>query len=88
MLKRLKKLLGGRKSLELELIDVIKRQQDFISKNIQERVVYVGKGTEYTNIDRFEDPNAENEDELEEYQPEEITPETLTKIIEEKNKEG
>jgi len=84
MIEKLKKLFSRDKSVELQLIDIIKQQQAFIAKNITERVVYVDPQTGYTNVERFDDPNTEKEkDDDEEFQiPDEMTPEKLQEIME------
>jgi len=84
MIEKLKKLFTKDRSVELQLIDIIKQQQSFISKNITERVVYVDPQTGYTNVERFDDPNTEKEkDEDDDFQmPEEMTPEKLQEIME------
>jgi len=80
MIEKLKKLFTKDKSIEIQLIEVIKRQQEFIDRNINERVVYVDPQSGYTNVERFDDPNAgkvtktEDED-IEE--PEDMTAEDL-----------
>ena len=58
MIEKLKKLFTKDKSIEIQLIEVIKRQQEFIDRNINERVVYVDPQSGYTNVERFDDPNA------------------------------
>ena len=84
MIEQIKKLFTRDKSIELQLIEVIKQQQEFIAKNIKERVVYVDPKSGYTNVDRYDDPNAEkkedDEDEFEE--PVDLTPEQLREQIE------
>lgn len=83
MLEKLKQLFTKDKSVELQLIDVIKQQQEFIAKNINERVVYVEKGTGYTNIERFDDPNSDNKKDDDEFvEPEDMTPEDLREYME------
>ncbi|MDY0388417.1 MAG: hypothetical protein RBT65_15105 [Methanolobus sp.] len=81
MIEKLKKLFTKDKSIEIQLIEVIKRQQEFIDRNINERVVYVDPQSGYTNVERFDDPNAgkttkaEEEEDLSE--PEDMTAEDL-----------
>lgn len=90
MIDAIKKLFSRDKSIELQLIAVIRQQQEFISKNINERVVYVDPKSGYTNADRFDDPNASTEkkddDEFEE--PQDMTPEQLMEQMEGKQAEG
>lgn len=81
MIEKLKKLFAKDKSVELQLIEVIKRQQEFIDRNINERVVYVDPQSGYTNVERFDDPNAGKVTKTEEVEdieePEDMTPEDL-----------
>lgn len=91
MIEAIKKLLTRDKSIELQLIAVIKQQQEFIAKNITERVVYVDPKSGYTNADRFDDPNAsieKKEDEEEFEEPYDMTPEQLAKEMEGNKAEG
>lgn len=83
MIEILKKLFSKDKTIELHLIEIIKQQQEFIAKNINERVVYVDPQSGYTNVERFDDPNAKKEDEEEEF-PEvvDLTPELLREQME------
>jgi len=84
MIEKLKKLFSRDRTIELQLIEVIKQQQEFISKNINERVVYVDPQSGYTNVERYDYPNAEEEEEkTEEFEiPEDVTPEKLREIME------
>lgn len=84
MIEKLKKLFAKDRSVELQLIEVIKQQQEFIAKNINERVVYVDPQSGYTNVERFDDPNAGKKEEQEEEfpVPEDTTPEMLREIME------
>ena len=86
MIEKLKKLFIKDKSIELQLIEVIKRQQDFIDRNINERVVYVDPQSGYTNVERFDDPNAGKSTKIEEEEdmsePEDMTPDDLRKYME------
>ena len=86
MIEKLKKLFIKDKSIELQLIEVIKRQQEFIDRNINERVVYVDPQSGYTNVERFDDPNAGKSTKIEEeedmYEPEDMTPDDLRKHME------
>lgn len=83
MIEKLKQLFKKDRTVELQLIDIIKQQQEFISKNITERVVYVDPQSGYTNADRFEDPNSKKEDDEDEFEmPEEMTPERLQEMME------
>jgi len=84
MIQKLKQLFTRDKSVELQLIEVIKQQQEFISKNITERVVYVDPKSGYTNTERFDDPNAEKkeEDEVDFEEPVDLTPEQLREQME------
>lgn len=94
MIEKLKQLFTRDKSIELQLIQVIKQQQEFIAKNIKERIVYVDPKSGYTNVERFDDPNAERKDEQEEdyAEPIDMTPEQLREQMEgsqeDKNEEG
>jgi hypothetical protein len=90
MIEAIKKLFTRDKSIELQLIAVIKQQQEFIAKNINERVVYVDSKSGYTNADRFDDPNAsiEKKDEDEFEEPQDMSPEELAKQMEGNNEEG
>lgn len=86
MIEKLKKLFAKDKSIELQLIEVIKRQQEFIDRNINERVVYVDPQSGYTNVERFDDPNAGKSTKIEEEEdmsePEDMTPDDLRKYME------
>lgn len=83
MIEAIKKLFQKDKSVELQLIEVIKQQQEFISKNINERVVYVDPKSGYTNAVRFDDPNAEaSKDEEEFEEPMDMSPEELRSQME------
>jgi len=86
MIEKLKKLFIKDKSIELQLIEVIKRQQEFIDRNINERVVYVDPQSGYTNVERFDDPNAGKSTKIEEEEdmsePEDMTPDDLRKYME------
>ena len=90
MIDAIKKLFTRDKSIELQLIAVIKQQQEFIAKNINERLVYVDPKSGYTNAERFDDPNASTEkkedDEFEE--PLDMTPEMLAEQMEGNKAEG
>lgn len=90
MIEAIKKLFTRDKSVELQLIEVIKQQQEFISKNITERIVYVDPKSGYTNADRFDDPNAsmEKKDDEEFEEPMDLTPEQLAEQMEGKKEEG
>lgn len=81
MIEKLKKLFTKDKSIELQLIEVIKRQQEFIDRNINERVVYVDPQSGYTNVERFDDPNAGKSTKIEEEEdisePEDMTADDL-----------
>lgn len=93
MLDAIKKLFQRDRTIELALIDIVKQQQEFIAKNINERVVYVDPQSGYTNATRFDDPNAKDETDEEDYQePEDVTPERLREMMEgkeePKNEEG
>ncbi len=79
MIEAIKKLFTRDKSIELRLIEVIKQQQEFISKNINERVVYVDPQSGYTNAMRFDDPNASKEEKDEDQfeEPHDMSPEEL-----------
>lgn len=86
MIEKLKKLFAKDRSVELQLIEVIKQQQQFIAKNINERVVYVDPQSGYTNVERFDDPNAGKSTKIEEEEdmsePEDMTPDDLRKYME------
>lgn len=94
MLQAIKKLFTRDRSVELQLIAIIKQQQEFISKNINERVVYVDPQSGYTNAERFDDPNAEKNDEEDDDfdEPMDLTPDQLREQMEHndepKNEEG
>ena len=85
MIETIKKLFTKDKSVELQLIEIIKQQQEFISKNITERVVYVDPQTGYTNVERFDDPKAKEEKEDDFEEPYDLTPEELARQMEESN---
>ena len=78
------------KQIISELLGIINRQQEFISKNINERVVYVDPQSGYTNVERYDDPNAEKkEEEPETFEPpEDVTPEKLQEIMEGKEEDN
>lgn len=90
MIDAIKKLFTRDKSVELQLIEVIKLQQDFIAKNINERLVYVDPQTGYTNAARYDYPNEkkdeEEDDDFEE--PQDLSPEDLRIQMEGKKEEG
>jgi hypothetical protein len=91
MIDSIKKLFTRDKSIELQLIALIRQQQEFISKNITERIVYVDPKSGYTNADRFDDPNAsiEKKDDDEEYEePSDMSAEELAHQMEGNNEEG
>ncbi len=92
MIEAIKKLFTRDKSIELQLIAVIKQQQEFIAKNINERLVYVDPKSGYTNAERFDDPNAsmeKKEDDDEDFdEPTDMTPEKLAEIMEGNKAEG
>lgn len=91
MIEAIKKLFTRDKSIELQLIAVIKQQQEFIAKNINERLVYVDPKSGYTNAERFDDPNAsiEKKDEDEDFEePMDMTPEQLAEQMEGNKAEG
>jgi hypothetical protein len=90
MIEVIKKLFSRDKSIELQLIAVIKQQQEFIAKNINERLVYVDPKSGYTNAERFDDPNAsieKKEDDVFE-EPQDMTPEQLMEQMEGNKAEG
>lgn len=82
MIDTLKKLFKKDKSVELQLIEIIKQQQEFIAKNITERVVYVDPQSGYTNIERFEEPKQKDDEEEEFEEPYDLTPEELARQME------
>jgi hypothetical protein len=90
MINAIKKLFTRDKSVELQLIEVIKLQQDFISKNINERLVYVDPESGYTNAARYDDPNekSDEEDDEEFGEPQDLSPEDLRIQMEGKKEEG
>lgn len=91
MIDAIKKLFTRDKSIELQLIAVIRQQQEFISKNITERVVYVDPKSGYTNAERFDDPNAviEKKDDEEEYEePYDMSAEEFANQMEGNKEEG
>ena len=70
------------------LIDTIKKQNEFIDKNIKERVIYTN--TEYVNEDKFVEHGDEKKDEdfAEDVILHDLTPEELREQMETKqNKE-
>jgi len=90
MIDAIKKLFTRDKSVELQLIEVIKLQQDFIAKNINERLVYVDPQTGYTNAARYDDPNEKKEEEEDDdfEEPQDLSPEDLRIQMEGKKEEG
>jgi hypothetical protein len=92
MIESIKKLFTRDKSIELQLIAVIRQQQEFIAKNITERIVYVDPKSGYTNADRFDDPNAvieKKDDDDEEFEePQDMSPEELVMQMEGNKAEG
>ena len=89
MIEAIKKLLTRDKSVELKLLEIIQQQNEFIAKNINERVVYVDPQTGYTNAMRFDDPNASKEKPEEEIdEPQDMSPEELRIQMEGKKEEG
>lgn len=86
MIEAIKKLFTRDRSIELRMLDVIEKQQEFIRMNINERVVYLDREMGYSNIDRFDEPK--KEEETEEFEiPQDHTPESLAAEIEGNNKE-
>lgn len=89
MIEAIKKLFTRDKSVELKLMEIIQQQQDFIAKNINERVVYVDPQSGYTNVARYDDPNEKKEIEEDEFEePHDMTPEELVLQMEGKKEEG
>lgn len=89
MIEAIKKLFTKDKSIELQLIDVIKQQNEFIAKNINERLVYVDPQSGYTNAMRFDDKEKKDEEDEEEFEePQDMTPEQLMEHMEGKQEEG
>jgi len=91
MIGAIKKLFTRDKSVELKLLEIIQQQQEFISKNINERVVYVDPQSGYTNVIRFEDQKEKKEEEKEEdefEEPQDMSPGELRIQMEGKKEEG
>lgn len=90
MIEAIKKLFTRDKSVEMKLMEIIQQQQEFIAKNINERVVYVDPQSGYTNVARYDDPNEKKEkDEDDEFEePHDMTPEELVLQMEGKKEEG
>ncbi|MFA5409917.1 MAG: hypothetical protein WC343_14180 [Bacilli bacterium] len=89
MIEAIKKLFTRDKSVELKLLEIIQQQNEFIAKNINERVVYVDPQTGYTNAMRFDDPNSSKEKPEEEIdEPQDMSPEELRIQMEGKKEEG
>lgn len=89
MIQAIKKLFTKDKSLELKMLEIIQQQHDFISKNINERVVYVDKDSGYTNAYRFDEKEEKQDDEDEEFEePHDITPEELEEHFNKMQEEG
>jgi len=86
MIEKLKKLLTRDRSVELKLIELVNRQQDFIDKNIHERVIYADPQTGYTNDHKYE-KEEQDDDEVFEV-PEDMTPEQLAEYMEGNQEEG
>lgn len=61
MIDFIKNLFRRDKSIELKMLEIIQQQQDFIAKNINERVVYVDQQSGYTNVDRFDEKSTEED---------------------------
>lgn len=87
MIEQIKKLFIRDRSVEIQLIEVIKRQQEFIAQNINERVVYVDPQSGYTNVERF-DSKEEPEEEEDFEEPQDLSPEDLRIQMEGKKEEG
>lgn len=83
MIEAIKKLFTRDRSVELKMLDIIEKQQEFIRTNINERIVYLDKDMAYTNVDRFDEKKPEEDEEFE--MPEDMTPEMLAEHIEGKN---
>jgi hypothetical protein len=89
MIQAIKKLFTRDKSIELKMLEIIQQQQDFISKNINERVVYVDPQSGYTNVERFDDKKEKDEDEDEDFpEPHDMSPEELREQLEGNKSEG
>lgn len=85
MIDVIKNFFTRDKSVELNLIKIIHQQNEFIAKNITERVVYVDPQTGYTNAMRFDDPNSSKEKPEEEFEePQDMSPEELRRQMEDK----
>lgn len=87
MIEAIKKLFTRDKSIEMKMLDIIEKQQEFIRTNINERVVYLDKDMAYSNVDRFDEKKSNDEDDEFEM-PEDMTPEMLAEYIEGKNNQG
>lgn len=87
MIKFIKKMFTNGKSIEDRLFDIIDKQQQFIEKNINERVVYVDPQSGYTNVSRYDVIEKDNKDDDIFIEPEDVTPDMLRDIIEQKQAE-
>lgn len=82
MIQAIKKLFTRDRSVELRMLDVIEKQQEFIRMNINERVVYLDREMGYSNIDRFDEPKKDEKEEDDFEMPQDMTPEMLAEQIE------
>lgn len=78
MIDAIKKLFQRDRSIEMRMLEIITQQQDFIAKNINERIVYVDPESGYTNVTRFDEKEEKSEKEEDEFIiQEDMSPEDL-----------
>lgn len=83
MINAIKKLFQRDRSIEMRMLEIITQQQDFIAKNINERIVYVDPESGYTNVTRFDEKEEKSEKEEDEFVvPEDMSPEDLQRQME------
>lgn len=88
MIEAIKKLFTRDKSVEIKLMEIIQQQQEFISKNINERVVYVDPQTGYTNVERFDSKEKDDDEDEDFSEPHDMSPEELRIQLEGNKSEG
>lgn len=79
-------LTRGLTSAIHRLIDTVQSQQDFISKNINERIVYTNSEVPYSSPLKDEEKEEEEDDEFQ--VPDEVDADTLREMVEGSDEEN
>ena len=79
-------LTRGLTSALHRMIDTVQSQQDFISKNINERIVYTNADVPYNSPIKSEEETKEEDDEFE--APEEVDADSLREMMEKEPEES